>query len=389
MPPRPAPAPLTLWGEAWRYALVIAISAVVIIAQVADPTFPLSTWSLPLDIAVGVASLVLLHWRRRFPVTIALLIALGSVFFLSLSGPSMLALVSVATRRRWREIIPVGVGMIVAGMALSIVSDMTETRAEALLDLALNTAFTALAIAWGMYVGSRRELMRTLVERAETAESEQAARVAQARTAERARIAREMHDVLAHRISMVSLHAGALAFRDDLPPADVRHSAEIIQASSHQALIELRQVLGVLRDEATDDTTERPQPAARDIPELLDEARASGMHIAERCEADLPSVPDSIGRTSYRIVQESLTNASKHAPDTTVTVTLVGVPGDALSVTVSNPLPIGSPAVSATPGAGLGLVGLAERVRLAGGTLEHSITAGQRFEVVARLPWPA
>lgn len=378
--------PLTLWGEVWRYALASAISAVVIIGAAVDPSYPFPLWSLPVDIAAGVLSLALLHWRRRFPVTIALVITLGSAVFFSLSGPSMLALVSVATRRRWREVIPVGLSMIVVGMVVSVLGGISDTAPTILLDLALNTAFTALAIAWGMYVGSRRELMRTLVDRAETAESEQAARVAQARTAERARIAREMHDVLAHRISMVSLHAGALAFRDDLSPEEVRRSAEIIQGSSHEALVELRQVLGVLRDESADDAAERPQPTARDVPALLAEARASGMHVSSRIDVELDEVPDAVGRAAYRVIQESLTNASKHAPDTTVRVTISSAEEGELTVMVANPLRIGTIRTD-TPGAGLGLIGLTERVRLVGGTLRHTITDREHFEVVARLPW--
>ncbi|WP_236757715.1 histidine kinase [Aeromicrobium sp. PE09-221] len=386
MPPGPAHAPLTLWGETWRYLLAIALSALLVAGSFVDPEVPSSAVPLPLDVAAGVVSLVLLHWRRRFPVTIAVLITLASMVFLSMTGPSMLALVSVATRRRWREIIPVGLSTIVAGMVVSATTGAGDSRSDLLVDLALNTAFTALAIAWGMYIGSRRELLRTLVERAETAEAEQTARIAQARTAERARIAREMHDVLAHRISMVSLHAGALAFRDDLPPADVRRSAEIIQASSHQALIELRQVLGVLRDDTTDDVSDRPQPAARDVPALLSEARKSGMHVSARIEVELEDVPDAIGRAAYRVIQESLTNASKHAPDTAVRVAISPSADGGLSVVVANPLHIGTTRAG-PPGAGLGLIGLGERVRLVGGTLRHSITDHQHFEVVAQLPW--
>ena len=130
-----------------------------------------------------------------------------------------------------------------------------------------------------MYIGSRRELLATLRERADTAEAEQAARVAQARTAERAQIAREMHDVLAHRISLVTMHAGALTYREDLTADEMRATAAVIQENSHQAMVELREVLGLLRDGPGDSAPELPQPSAVDLPALLDEARASGMRI--------------------------------------------------------------------------------------------------------------
>ncbi len=166
-----------------------------------------------------------------------------------------------------------------------------------------------------MYIGSRRELLATLRERAVTAEAEQAARVAQARTAERGRIAREMHDVLAHRISLVTMHAGALTYREDLTAEEMRATAAVIQESSHQALVELRDVLGILRDDPGDSSPERPQPSAVDVPALLDEARASGMRIETEDLVALDGIPETIGRTLYRVVQESLTNARKHAPE--------------------------------------------------------------------------
>lgn len=457
--------PLTLWGEAWRYALVAAISAVVIIGAAFEPMY--SWWSLPVDIVCGIPGLVLLHWRRRYPVTIALVLTLGSVFVLSLSGPVLLALVSVATRRRWREIIPVGLAVVASGMLVSIVSGISRTRNEALIELGFNTAFTAMAVAWGMYIGSRRELLHTLVERAETAESEQSAQVERARSAERARIAREMHDVLAHRISLVALHSGALSLRTDLPPKDVREAAEVITSNAQLALTELRQVLGVLRAGSGEDDSghlERPQPTLAQVDDLLDDARAVGTrvrvqvigigslapdgaagdeagvggeggvggHAAARFAgtsvADaLTTLSPTVSRTAYRILQEALTNARKHAPDAVVDVELSGRLGKVLTLAVTNPMAFASragraeagPRAAGAPdgagpratgetgtdrtagergvsasglvGAGTGLAGLAERADLAGGTLDHGVEPdgfGRTiFAVRAWLPW--
>ena len=128
-------------------------------------------------------------------------------------------------------------------------------------------------MAWGMYIGSRRELLWSLRQRAERAESEQGLRAAQSRSNERERIAREMHDVLAHRISQISMHAGALAFREDLTAEEMRDSAGVIQAKAHEALTDLRGVLGVLRDESGE-LTHAPLPTYADLPALVDEARA-------------------------------------------------------------------------------------------------------------------
>nr|WP_255670020.1 histidine kinase [Aeromicrobium wangtongii] len=229
--------------------------------------------------------------------------------------------------------------------------------------------------------------MATLRERAVTAETEQAARVAQARTAERARIAREMHDVLAHRISLVTMHAGALVYRQDLSADEMRAAAGIIQDNAHEAMVELREVLGILRDGPGDAHPELPQPAASDVPALLDEARSSGMRLEQVGAVDLAAVPESLGRTVYRVVQEALTNARKHAPDTLVTVTFAGGPSEGLRVIVRNPMPIGAGARA--PESGLGLIGLAERTALAGGTLTHRLSPDRAFILTAWLPWPA
>jgi signal transduction histidine kinase len=377
--------PLRWWNHAWRYALVVTISTVAWF-EVATWQWDHLRWLFWTDLAVGVSSLALLHWRRRHPLAVAALTNAATFVSWSASGPATLALVSLATRRRWREIVPVGLLGLVAGLVLER-SNPLRTQ-----DYAFTIPFVAVVVAltvgWGLYLGSRRELIATLRERAETAEVEQASRVAQARTAERSRIAREMHDVLAHRISLVTMHAGALAYRDDLSSDEVRTTAAIIQDNSHRAMIELREVLGVLRDGPGDASPERPQPSASDLVGLLDEARASGMRVEATVDVVLADVPDTLGRTVYRVVQEALTNARKHAADTLVSVTLTGGPADGLTIEVCNPLRVGEPR-SQTPRSGLGLAGLTERAELAGGRLTHAVSPSAEFVLEVWLPWPA
>jgi signal transduction histidine kinase len=214
-------------------------------------------------------------------------------------------------------------------------------------------------------------------------------RVEQAQAHERARIAREMHDVLAHRISLLSMHAGALEFRPDAPPEEIARAAGVVRASAHQALEDLREVIGVLREESLDGDPERPQPTLANLPGLLDESRQAGMHVSSECMVDdLAAVPEGVGRNAYRIVQEALTNARKHAQGAAVDVTLDGAAGSGLTVEVRNRLPVGA-AAAPIPGAGTGLIGLSERTSLAGGRLEHGRTPGGDFELRAWLPWPA
>ncbi len=376
--------PLTAWGHAWRTLLVLAISGVAW-ADLASWQWSHARWWFALDLGLGLLCLVLSFWRRRHPPAVAVAVAVLAAPSAFAGGAAALTLASLATRRRWREIIPVALLSVASAMTIEFANPVSDDDWRFIVPLAL--AFTGVTVAFGLYIGSRRELLATLRERAERAESAQALRMRQARIAERARIAREMHDVLAHRISLITLHAGALAYRDDLPPDEVRTTAGIIQDASHQAMIELREVLGVLREGPGDAVPELPQPDAADLPELIAEARTAGLRIEYEDSHWPAAIPVATGRTLYRIVQEGLTNARKHARDTLVTVTLTGSPREGLTLRVHNPLRVGTDP-SPAPASGLGLVGVAERVELAGGRLTHRITPDRRFVLETWLPWP-
>ncbi|MEV7396831.1 histidine kinase [Aeromicrobium sp. NPDC092404] len=376
---------LRWWSHAWRYALMLAVSGLAWF-EVAKWQWENHRWWFWTDLGLGLAGLVIVAWRRRFPLAVATVLNATSFVSWTSAGPATLALVSLATRRRWREILPVGLLALVAGFVLESYNPINSDTLAFTVPFIL--AIVAVTVGWGMYIGSRRELLATLHERARSAEAEQAARVTQARTAERGRIAREMHDVLAHRISLVTMHAGALTYREDLTAEEMRATAGVIQEASHQALVELRDVLGLLRDDTGDASPERPQPSAADLPALLAEAAGTGMRIQTDELVELDGIPDTIGRTLYRIVQESLTNARKHAPNTLITVLVTGSPSAGLLVQVTNPLEVGTVGADA-PESGLGLIGLAERAALVGGRMTHRITPGREFLVEAWLPWPA
>ncbi|PWW52267.1 histidine kinase [Actinokineospora spheciospongiae] len=251
--------------------------------------------------------------------------------------------------------------------------------------LVLTVIVHAGLLGWGALAKARALVIGSLRERARRAEAEQGRLVAEARVAERTAIAREMHDVLAHRLSLLTTYAGALEYRPDAPPERLAQGAAVIRATAHQALEELREVITLLRDEDGDDA-ERPQPALADVPALVEETRAGGTPVRVRdTVADPAALPGTTGRCAYRVVQEALTNARKHAPGAPVRVDLAGSSGDRLLIAVTNPL---SPRGSGVPGTGSGLVGLTERVRLAGGELDHE-RAGGEFRLRAWLPWPA
>jgi signal transduction histidine kinase len=249
--------------------------------------------------------------------------------------------------------------------------------------LLLIVAAYAAIVGWGALAQAQADRLIALRERARRAETEQERRVVEARLAERARMAREMHDVLAHRLSLVATYAGALEYRPDASPEQLSRAAGVVRAGVHQALDELRQVITVLRaDEAELD---HPAPALADVRSLVDESRQAGATVTLDFQIrDDDLTPCSSGRTAYRIVQEGLTNARKHAAGQPVSVRLDGRRGERLRIEMNNSLC--GQAVT-PPSAGAGLVGLGERVALAGGQIDHRVTDSGEFELRAWLPW--
>jgi signal transduction histidine kinase len=226
-------------------------------------------------------------------------------------------------------------------------------------------------LGWGRYAQARGRLLHTIA--------------ADARADERARIAREMHDVLAHRLSLVATAAGALEYRPDASPERIAAAAGVVRDGVHQALDELRDVFGVLRAEDAIAGAVPPQPTAADLPRLVEESRAVGTEVTSTIDADLAALPDSTGRAAYRVVQEALTNARRHAPGAPVALHVTGRPGEQLVIDVRNPVPT---PVGPTSGSGTGLIGLAERVEIAGGAMDVDRGNGE-FHLRVSLPWQA
>ncbi|WP_162903863.1 sensor histidine kinase [Leucobacter sp. wl10] len=209
--------------------------------------------------------------------------------------------------------------------------------------------------------------------------------------AERNRIARELHDVVAHSMSVISVQATTAKYRLPGMDPDAAGEFESIAASSRQALAEMRGLLGVLR--SPDRRAElAPQPGLADIPALIEATRRSGALIVFRSEVDgaeapsnAGSVPAATALTVYRIVQEALSNAVRHSPGAEIEVA-VTVTGDRVAVDVVNGPPVGSDPPQAAPGAGLGLSGVRERTAALGGAVDAGRTESGGFRVHARLP---
>ncbi|TDC60007.1 sensor histidine kinase [Actinomadura sp. GC306] len=338
-----------------------------------------------LEVAGGAAAWVLsplLLWR---PVAAAVALTALAAVSPAATPAATVAVLQVARRR------PVGVAAAVgaAGIAAHAVQGLWRPPGGISFGwwLLLITAAYGALIGWGALARARRALLVSLAERARRAEAEQGRRVAEARMAERTRIAREMHDVLAHRLSLLATYAGALEYRPDAPPERLARAAGVVRAGVHQALEELREVILLLRTDDAEDEG-RPQPVLADVPRLVAESRDAGAAVELRDGVGGAAVPAPVGRTAYRVVQEGLTNARKHAAGRRVRVVLAGRPGTGLEIDIRNALPAGPAAGPAAPGSGTGLVGLTERVRLAGGRLDHEAAAGE-FRLHAWLPWPA
>ncbi|WP_217255157.1 histidine kinase [Streptomyces sp. AC602_WCS936] len=374
------------WQQTWRLAAAAAVGVptwlsvgVLLRWQEADP----GSWFRVGDPLVALGCLTVLLWRRRFPLAVALTVAIASPASALATGAALLALASLSARRRPVEIAVVSLAFVTASQFAVGLYPVARPPGSLWFQFAFPTLTAGIAVAAGLAVGARRVEVRSLRERAEIAEREQAARADRARALERNRIAREMHDVLAHRISLVAMQAGVLDHRSDLAAEENRVLVRGIADGSHQALEELRDVLGVLR--ADPGRPEPPQPSLDRVPDLVTDARASGLDVTlTTIVTGTPS--DVAGRTCYRIVQEGLTNAAKHAPGTRVHVTVEGSAGDRLDVSVRN-----SPATAKSPrppASGFGLLGLTERVGLAGGELDHQPTPDNGYVLTARLPWP-
>ncbi|WP_159079568.1 sensor histidine kinase [Plantactinospora sp. BC1] len=372
-------------------------------------------WMITIDPWVGAVGCLTLWWRRRFPILLGIAMVLIMALAATGLGAALVMVLTVAVHRNWLPATLVTVLHLVPSLLFGYENPPPGVTRGAYMTLIL--LMYLVPLGWGIAVRARRELIANLRREVDRARDEHRQRLAGARRAERERIAREMHDVLAHRISLISVHAGALAYRTTqadagagvpLKPGEVGGAIEVIRDNARQALVELGDVLAVLRPERGDrnggsgpdpetGTAERsashrsaPQPRLADIFRLVQEAQAAGQRVAFEmvcAPGAAESLRPAVQRTVYRTVQEGLTNARKHAGRAEVTVRVEVDPGTGVVATISNPLP--SPRAAADlPGAGAGLTGLAERLALDGGTIEHGVVGGT-FRLSTRLPWPA
>ncbi|MEV4176844.1 histidine kinase [Nonomuraea sp. NPDC049709] len=324
-------------------------------------------------------------FRERWPTAVA---AVGaSAYALSGNpGPLLIGLFSGAGARLGSRF----AALAITGVAGFVAQQWVDDGRFSVDALVSALAATGAVLVTGGYAATRRELTRSLRERAERVEAEQLLRDEHAKAAERGRIAREMHDVLAHKITLISLHAGGLEVNAGAEPARIEREALLIRVTAQESLEELRKIVGVLRAGHDD--------RGADLRRLVRSWASAGNTVTLRGDiSDLDSLPVATARAAYRLVQEGLTNAHKHASGAPVTVSVAGSPKDGVTITVVNERSrrpgaraSGAGAGSgAGSGAGAGLVGLAERFRLIGGTVRGAPDDAGGWRLEGRLPWNA
>ncbi|HET8617183.1 MAG TPA: histidine kinase [Actinomycetales bacterium] len=365
----------------WGLALVVTVLGVLLLFT-AWGTHASGDFRVALDVPAGVLALALVPLMIRRPVVVAVLLALVAVVSPLAAPVGPTAVLQAAQRRRFPVALAVG--------ALDATGHVARYAWRPLHGMSflwwcvLMVATHAALVGWGAWWQARTDLVRSLTDRAERAETEQGRRVAEARAFERRQMAAEMHDVLAHRLSLLATYAGALEYRPDAPPELLARAAGVVRDGVHEALDELREVIAVLRDDTPADAGGRPQPRLADVHDLVRQSRDAGVDVTLAVSSWGNEPPGPVARAAYRVVQEGLTNARRHAPGAPVQVTLAR-DGDRLLVVVRCPL-VAAPPTSL--GSGTGLIGLTERVQLAGGTLDHGARHGV-FTVRASLPWRA
>jgi signal transduction histidine kinase len=364
-------------------ALAVVLAAVTMLeALFADGTEQDGPPGLALTLVLAVAAAaIVVAVRRSWPIlTLVGVSVLGSWLGI---GYALLAVTSYGVGYRVRE-----AGRAAAGVAFAAVVPtaigwylvLRERGPEYDLGLILAVVASGMTVAAlaGRYWRQRTALVAAGWERAARLEREQALTADRARLRERSRIAQDMHDSLGHELSLIALQAGALELDEELPERH-RATARLLRATTADAVTTLGAIVGVLRDDAEPAPTE---PAGEDVAGLVERAAAAGVEVRLEQQGDPAPLPPLVDRALYRVVQESVTNATRHAPGAPVLVRLRH-DADEVVVEVRNGLP---PEPPPEPGqGGHGLLGLAERVRLAGGQL----TAGRQgdgFQVLARLP---
>jgi signal transduction histidine kinase len=326
-----------------------------------------------LGVLLGVACVLPLLWRRSHPYAMlaaVLAIALAAPVDAPFELPVLVALYSIGSRRSWEATIA-AVCAVVAAAAVHVAVGGPYVEAAELISLGL---ICTMAAGLGLYVGSRRARIAALTERADLLAERAVAE-------ERVRIAQELHDVVAHNVSLIVVQAQALGATagDD----KVREATDGIADLGREAMAEMHRTLKLLRAGEEPRAELAPQPGLADLDDLLARTRGAGVPVELAVEGEPRPLPQAVDLSAYRIVQEALTNVIKHAGRARTTVRL-GYRAEALELTIAD---AGEGVADVNGAGGHGIVGMRERAALFGGTLTAGPLAGRGFEVRALLPY--
>jgi signal transduction histidine kinase len=345
----------------------------------------------PLALTLGLAAAAVLVLRRRAPtltlaVSGALVLGLfaidGAAGAIAVIAPGI-ALYSLALTRGRVHLAAAVVAAATAVIAADIVFAGHHAHAPTL-QTAAHVALVAIPVLAAEALRNRRAYVRILLERLEQAERTREEEAKRRAEQERLRIARDLHDVVAHTLTTINVQAGVAAHLLDRDPGNARPALAMIETASHEALQELRMILGVLREADGSTAPLEPVPGLAALETLIERARGSGLEVSFEVEGEQPQrVPEAVQLAAFRILQESLTNARRHAPGAAARVDLT-YSADRLRLAIENGTPHTGNGDGGTPGAGI--AGMRERAAALAGTLQAR-RSGDRFRVVAELPY--
>ncbi|CAM3166606.1 sensor histidine kinase [Nocardioides dubius] len=372
-------------GPRGQRAFDVALAAALALPAVLVFPFGAMTWPENL---LSLAMTVPLLWRRTHPVAVMAVVSLAHFLQLQLTDlpiygqigfPFAVYAIARHATAFWSW---VGLGISQLGAVLASIDWLLGFDSLDLRNFVAYLVPLSLVglVSWlfGNLARTRHEYVAALLDRGERLEREADQQVALAAADERARIAREMHDVVAHGLSVIVVQADGARYAVSDPVAT--ETLTTIAATGRESLTEMRRMLGLLRSE---ESGVRPQPVLADVVHLIAEARAGGVAVEAELPDPLPPVSDGVGLSVYRIVQEALTNVRKHAgPAARVNVSLA-VSAEQVTLAV---LDDGNGASAADDGRGLGLLGMRERTGAHGGTLAAGPRPGGGFAVSARIP---
>jgi len=333
-----------------------------------------------LGLVIGVAAVLPLLARRRWPfaaLAAVLAVAVTSPVDAQFAFPIAAMIYTIGSLRSWKATFAAAASVIATGLAYQLAGGPDLSTG----DLVGTGLLCAVTGGTGLYAGSRRASFDALSERAERLDRERELLAERAVAQERLRIAQELHDVVAHNVSLIVVQAQALGatVRDER----VAEATDGIAELGRQAMAEMHRTLKLLRAGEDEAAGRAPQPGLADLEGLLERSRSVGLPVALAVEGEPRPLAPGVDLSAYRILQEALTNVVKHAGPVPTTVTL-GYRGEALELTVTDS---GYRDTTAAAPGGHGLVGMRERAALFGGTLTAAPRNGHGFEVHARLPY--